>query len=182
MTRFRITITKTITLSHKGVHLTPIYMVHDDGFYPAPKTTDLRSSTIRFDFVEYVTSLTQVIHPPVTVVGPMVLNVLAHVEGLEVGNFFGDSVPSINVKMSEYQGQSSDLTVQQIPPVLVGNDIGNEIVRIRRVSDPTESPNGLVPPVRSSPRSLASVPPHFLENTQANLFGKCFLQIIPLRT
>ena len=44
-----------------------------------------------------------------------------------------------------------------------------------------ESHYGLATAARSSPRSLASVPPHFLDSTQAKLFGKWFLQIIPLR-
>ena len=43
-----------------------------------------------------------------------------------------------------------------------------------------ESPNGLAPAARSSPRSLASVPPLFLDITQAKSFGKLFLQILPL--
>ncbi len=64
-------------------------------------------------------------HPPV--VGPMVLNAFAHTAGLEVGSFLDDSSPPINLKMSEYQGEPSDLTIQQIPPVLFGNEIGNEI-------------------------------------------------------
>ena len=72
-----------ITLSDKGVHLVPIY---DYGVYPAPKTADLRSVVIRFDDGEFVTSLTQVIHP--RVVGSMVLNVFTHDTGLEVGSFF----------------------------------------------------------------------------------------------
>ena len=33
---------------------------------------------------------------------------------------------------------------------------------------------------RSSPRSLASVPPYLLDITQAKFFGKLFLQILPL--
>ena len=37
-----------ITLSDKGVHLAPIYMLYDYGVYPVPKTDDLRSSVIRF--------------------------------------------------------------------------------------------------------------------------------------
>ena len=48
--------------------------------------------------------------------------------------------------------------------------------------DSKESPNGLAPVARSSPRSLASVPPHFLDNTQAKLFGKWFLQILSVCT
>ena len=48
--------------------------------------------------------------------------------------------------------------------------------------DSKESPHGLAPVARSRPRSLASVPPHFLDNTQAKLFGKWFLQIISVRT
>jgi hypothetical protein len=49
------------------------------------------------------------------------------------------------------------------------------------VSVSKESSNGLAPTARSSPRNLVSVPPHFLDNTQSKLFGKWFLQIIPLR-
>ena len=104
-----------ITLSHKGVHLPPIYMFHDGVVYPVPKTGDPLLGTIRFDYGEYVTCLTQAIHPPV--VGPMVLNVFEHTEEMEVGDFFDDSVPSISVKMSEYQGEPSDFTVQQIQTV-----------------------------------------------------------------
>ena len=66
-------------------------------------------------------SLTQAIHPPVVV--PMVLNVFAHAAGLEVGSFFDDSAPPISYNMSEYTGEPSDLSVQQIPPVPVVNDI-----------------------------------------------------------
>ena len=94
------------------------------------KKTAGRSSAFRFEEVkssrfedgEIVTSLTQAIHPPV--VGPMVMNVFAHVVGLEVGSFLDDSGPPITAKMSEYQGEPSDLTVHQIPPVLVGNETG----------------------------------------------------------
>jgi hypothetical protein len=42
-----------------------------------------------------------------------------------------------------------------------------------------ESPNGLDSVARSRPRNLASVPPHFLDNTQVKSFGKLFLQILP---
>ena len=45
-----------------------------------------------------------------------------------------------------------------------------------------ESPNGLTPVVRSIPRSLASVPLHFLDIIQARSFGNLFLQILPLST
>ena len=55
-----------------------------------------------------------------------------------------------------------------------------KVSRFRRVSGSKESPNGLAPPVRSSPRSPASVPPPSLDNTHTKLFGKCFFQIIPL--
>ena len=154
-------------------------MLYDYGVYPAPKTDVLRSSAIRFEDGEFVTSLTQAIHPPVT--GPMVLNVFAHDAGLEVGSLFDDSAPSISVNMSEYTDEPSDLSVQQIPPAPVGNDIG-KVARIRRVSASKESPNGLASTTRSSPRSLASVPPHFLDITQAKSFGKLFLQILPLST
>ena len=81
--------------------------------------------------------------------------------------------------MSEYTGEPTDLSVQHIPPATVDNDIG-KVARIRRVPGSKEAPNGLAPPARSSPRSLAPVPPHFLDNTLAKLFGKWFLQIIPL--
>ncbi len=56
----------------------------------------------------------------------MVLNVFSHSTGLEVGSFFDESAPSISTKMSEYTGEPSDLTVQQIPEipsVLVGNEM-----------------------------------------------------------
>ena len=72
-------------------------------------------------------SLTQAIHP--RVVGSTVLNALAHAAGLEVGSLFDDSAPPISAKMSEYTGEPSDITVQQIPPALVGN----KDARIRRV-------------------------------------------------
>ena len=62
------------------------------------------------------------IHPPV--VGPIVLNAFAHATGLEGGSFFDDSTPPISYNMSEYTVEPSDLSVQQIPPVPVGNDIG----------------------------------------------------------
>ncbi len=84
-------------------------MFHDGVVYPVPKTTDLHSGVIRFEDGEFVTSLTQTIHPPV--VGPMVLNGFAHVSGLEVGSLFDDSVPSISDNMSEYTGEPSDLSV-----------------------------------------------------------------------
>ena len=42
--------------------------------------------------------------------------------------------------------------------------------------DSKESPHGLAPVSRSRPRSLVSVPPHFLDNTQVKLFDKWFLQ------
>jgi hypothetical protein len=74
-----------------------MYMYSDYGVYPVPKTVDLRSSVIRFEEGEFVTSLTQAIHPPV--VGSMVLNDFAHAAGLEVGSFLDDSVPPISVKM-----------------------------------------------------------------------------------
>jgi hypothetical protein len=121
-----------ITVSDKGVHLAPIYMFcHDHGVYPVPKTDDLRSSDIRFQDGEFVTSLAQVIHPPV--VGPMVLNVFAYAVGLEVGSLFDDSVPPISVNRSEYTVEPSDLSVQQSPPASVGNGIG----KVPRVSDST---------------------------------------------
>jgi hypothetical protein len=88
-----------ITLSAKGVHLAPIYMLSDYGVYPAPKTVDPRSSAIRFEEGEFVTSLTQVIHP--RVVGSMVLNAFAHAAGLEVGSFFDASAPPISAKLRE---------------------------------------------------------------------------------
>ena len=117
-----------ITLSDKGVHLlAPIYMIYDYGVYPAPKTDDLRSSVIRFEDGEFVTSFTQAIHPPV--VGPMVLNDFAHDTGLEVESLFDDSAPPISVNMSEYTVEPSDLSVQHIPPAPVGNDIG-KVTRI----------------------------------------------------
>ena len=98
MPSFWITITKPIlegriTLSDKGVHLAPIYILYDCGVYPVPKTVDLRSSVIRFEDGEFVTSLTQAMHPPV--VGPMVLNAFAHAAGLEVGSVFDDSATYI---------------------------------------------------------------------------------------
>ena len=62
----------------------------------------------------------------------MVLNSFSHESGLEVGSFFDDSSPLISAKMREYKGESSDLTVQKIPPVLVGNAIG-KVARFRRV-------------------------------------------------
>ncbi len=142
---------------------------------PSRKTNDLRSSVIRLEDGEFVMSLTQVIHPPV--VGPMVLNDFTHAVGLEVGSLFDDSAPSISVNMSEYTGEPSDLSVQQIPPSSVGNDIG-KVARIRRVPDSKEPPNGLAPATRSRPRSLVSVPPYFLDITQAKSFGKLFLQIL----
>ena len=116
-----------------------------------------------------------------TTVGPMVLNAFAHPTGLEVGSLFDDSAPSIVVNMSEYTGEPSDLSVQQIPPASVGHDIG-KVAQIRRVPGSKEPPNGLVPEARSSPRSLASVPPYFLDITQTKSFGKLFLQprILPL--
>ncbi len=83
--------------------------------------------------------------------------------------------------MSEYTGEPSDLSVQQIPPAPVGNDVG-KVARIRRVPGSVESPNGLSSVSRSSPRILPSVPPHFLDNTQAKSFVKLFLQILPLST
>ena len=109
----------------KGVHLDPIYMFSDYGVrlpYPTPKTVDPRSSTIYFEEGEFVTSLTQVIHS--RVVGSIVLNDFTHDTGLEIGSFFDDSAPPISAKMSEYKGVPSDLTVQQIPSTLVGNEIG----------------------------------------------------------
>jgi hypothetical protein len=90
--------------------------------YPSPKTVDPLSSAIRFEEGEFVTSLTQAIHPHV--VGSMTLNDFAHAAGLEIGSFFDDSAPSISAKMSEYKGEPSDLTVHQIPSSLVGNKIG----------------------------------------------------------
>jgi hypothetical protein len=95
-------------------------MISDYGVYPTPKTVDPHSSVIRSEEGEFVTSLTQAIHP--RVVGSMVLNTFAHATGLEVGRFSDDSVPPIRVKMSEYKEEPSDLTVQQIPPTLVGNE------------------------------------------------------------
>ena len=122
---------------------------------PENSKSNPRSSVIHFEEGEFVTSLRQVIHPHV--VGSMSLNAFAHVTGLEIGSFFYDSAPSISAKMSEYKGEPSDLTVQQILPALVGNEIG-KVARIRRVSGSKESPNGLVPESRSNPRNLASVP------------------------
>ena len=90
---------RRITLSDKVVHLAPIYMLYDYGVYPDPKTADLHSSVIRFEDGEFVTSLTQAIHPPV--VGPMVLNAFAHAAGLEVGSFFDASAPPISAKLRE---------------------------------------------------------------------------------
>ena len=46
------------------------------------------------------------------------------------------------------------------------------VARFRRVPGSMESPNGLVPSARSSPRNLATVPPHFLDITQVKSFGK----------
>ena len=100
----------------------------------------------------------------------MVLNSLTHVVGLEVGSPFDDSAPSISVRMSEYTGEPSDLSVHHIPPAPVGSGIG-KVARIHRVSGSKESSNGLVPVGRSSPRSLASVLPHFLDITQVKSFG-----------
>ena len=85
----------------------------------------IHSSFIR-DFEEDVilTSLTQVLQPPQRDAVSMVLNAFAHVAGLEVGSFFDASTPPISAKMSEYKGEPSALTVQQIPPALVGHEIG----------------------------------------------------------
>ena len=57
----------------------------------------------------------------------MVLNDFAHAAGLEVGSFSDDSAPPISAKMSEYKGEPSDLTVQQIPLPLVGNEISSSV-------------------------------------------------------
>ena len=57
----------------------------------------------------------------------MVLNDFAHAAGLEVGSFPDDSAPPISAKMSEYKGEPSDLTVQQIPLPLVGNEISSSV-------------------------------------------------------
>ena len=83
----------------------------------------IHSSFIR-DFEEDVilTSLTQALQPPQRDAVSMVLNAFAHAAGLEVGSFFDDSAPPISVKMREYKGEPSDLTVQKIPPSLVGNE------------------------------------------------------------
>ena len=78
-----------IVLFDKGVHLAPIHMLSNYGVrlpYPSPKTVDPLSSAIRFEEGEFVTSLTQVIHP--RVVGSMVLKAFAHASGLEIGSFF----------------------------------------------------------------------------------------------
>ena len=63
----------------------------------------------------------------------MVLNDFTHDSGLEVGSLFDDSAPSISGNMSEYTGEPTDLSVQQIPPATVDNDIG-KVARIRRVT------------------------------------------------
>ena len=65
----------------------------DYGVYPVPKTVDPHSSVIRFKEGEFVTFLTQAIHP--RVVDSMVLNVFVYTTGLEVGSFFDTSAPSI---------------------------------------------------------------------------------------
>ena len=81
--------------------------------------------------------------------------------------------------MREYKGEPSDLIVQKILTALVGNEIG-KVARFRRVPDSTESPNGLAPTSRSTPRNPTSVLPPSLDNTHTKLFGKCFFQILPL--
>ena len=77
-----------------------------------------------------------------------------------------------------YQGESSDLTFPRISTTFAGNTVG-KAERFRRVSDSTESPNVLATVVRSSPRSLASVPTPYPVNTHTKSFGKRFCQIIP---
>ncbi len=151
-----------IRWSPRGVHFAPIDVYN----------------RLRFEVGEFISSPTPALQSGV---GLVTLNDFTHTTGLEIGNFFDDSSLHINVKMREYTGDPSHLNPQKIPPDLVGNKIG-KVVWIRRVSGSKESPNGLVPVARSSPRNLVSVPPHFLDNTQAKSFGKLFLQMLPLST
>ena len=60
-------------------------------------------------------------------VGSMSLKAFAHAAGLEIGSFSDESAPPISIKMSEYTGEPSDLTVQQIPPTLDVNEIGTDV-------------------------------------------------------
>ena len=109
----------------------------------------------------------------------MVLNAFAHAAGLEVGSFFDASAPQISANTREYQGESSALTFPKIPPALVHNAAG-KAARFRRVPGSTASPTVLAPAARSSPRSLASIPPPYLDDTHAKLFGYWLCQILPL--
>ena len=72
--------------------------------------------------------------------------------------FFDVSDLHISDNTREYQGESFVLTCPKIPSSLVGNVVG-KVVRFRRVSDSTESPNDLTFTSRSSPRIPDSVPP-----------------------
>ena len=93
---------------------------------------------------------------------------------------FDSTDPQIGANTGEYQGESSGHTFPKIPPSLVGNAVG-KAVRFRRVSDSTESPNGLTV-ARSNPWSLTSVPPGYMDNTHGKLFDTCLSQILPLVT
>ena len=73
----------------------------------------------RFEDGEFITSLT-----PALQSGLVALNAFAHAAGLEVGNFFDDSAPHVNAEMREYAGEPSHLNPQEIPPALLGNEIG----------------------------------------------------------
>ena len=109
----------------------------------------------------------------------MGLNAFAHAAGLEVGSFFDASDPRIGANTRECQGQSSALIFPKIPPAFAGNTVGNA-ARFRRVPGSSESPNVLAPAARSSPRSLASVPSPYLDNTHAKLLDNWFCKITPL--
>ena len=148
------TITKMILLmgalrgppDYVGVHFAPL-----DDF------------DVQFEDGEFITSLTPALQSGV---GSVALNAFAHAAGLEVGSFFDASAPHISANTREYQGESPALTVPKIPPALVGNAAG-KVARFRRVPGSTESPNGLAPVSRYSPRSFASVSPPYLDNTHA---------------
>ena len=81
----------------------------------------------------------------------------------------------IGANTREYQGESYTLTFLKIPPALAGNTVGKS-ARIRRAPGSRESSNVFAPVARSSPRSLASLPSPYLDDTHTKLFGKwCFL-------
>ena len=116
-------------------------------------TLSSKGFTRDFEKDVFLTSLTQSLQSPKRDVVSMTLNVFAHVTGLEVGSFF---------KFHQIW------SVTQL------------VARFRRVTGSMESPNGLGPVARSSPRTPVSVPPPSLDNTHVKLFDRWFSQIIPL--